>query len=484
MSLILKSNLQVRQMEWHANMTEEKHLQRAMLAKPEVFEGATNMLYAAHYYSQNPLTTLSQYIGNTKTIESGTTWSYSLRPATTRPLLYMGAAATGEPGKGRSEFNLPLSDNDYRPGDIIHPGNPSHQVRVQRDGVRQGGVTIYRVVPIGKDANYFMPLKYLTAGVKWSKLYSKYEEGAEQGGSTQYALPINFIGSMSRMRKQYSVTGDAAQRALAISVTDSRGRTHVAWQNYAEVEFDMQFAKERDYNLLYSVYEPYVEGSTGRPIISGAGLLQVADESVGVAVNRLNVKLLEEVVGDLHYSKVAPGAPGREVWAFTGEQGMINISDALTNKVLNSGWSTVQENLIINKTSSPYHTNALEYGGQITRYKGPNGSTINFVHMPAFDDPTQHTEINPRTGRPYESERILIVDVAPGAGAEGSNISLVRRKGSLKKVYTAGTHNPYGPANNTLGSHTGDYYTMLWQDDIGVQVNDFTRMVSLYPNRA
>ena len=41
------------------------------------------------------------------------------------------------------------------------------------------------------DDQAFMPKKYLTPGTQWGKLYSMYEEAAEQSGSTQFSLPIS-----------------------------------------------------------------------------------------------------------------------------------------------------------------------------------------------------------------------------------------------------------------------------------------------------
>ena len=49
--------LVTQEMEWHANMTEQNHLGKALIAKPaQLSEKMDELFSAQNYYSDNPLT--------------------------------------------------------------------------------------------------------------------------------------------------------------------------------------------------------------------------------------------------------------------------------------------------------------------------------------------------------------------------------------------------------------------------------------------
>ena len=65
----LGSKLITKEMEWSANMTEQTHLGRALLAKPHKFVDKMDLLFSAqNYYSDNPMS--SMLMGNKKTEET------------------------------------------------------------------------------------------------------------------------------------------------------------------------------------------------------------------------------------------------------------------------------------------------------------------------------------------------------------------------------------------------------------------------------
>ena len=72
-----------------------------------------------------------------------------------------------------------------------------------------------------------------------------------------------------------------------------------------------------------------------------------------------------------------------------------------------------------------------------------------------------------------DSQRITFLDFG-GEGTD-SNIQLVNKANSFKLGYVAGLQNPYGPVNNQLMSHSGDYYEMHVQKECGVHIQDVSR---------
>jgi hypothetical protein len=221
-------------------MTEMNHLGAALISKPAVFQGKMNQLFSTQLYSQNPLETL-RTLGSVGTREeTSTAWEWEMKGASVRPLVVIEniEAVAATYGKYNLPFKIKFDEDWWLPGDIIYPGTNDKklQLRIQEKVGKRGNGTVYVVVVNGpKDIS--IPAKYLNPGQQWTKLFSQYEEAAEQSGSTQYALPIMLGNRMSRFRKTYKVTGDVQQEVLAVAIPDSKGTFHDSWIKYAEVEY-------------------------------------------------------------------------------------------------------------------------------------------------------------------------------------------------------------------------------------------------------
>lgn len=464
-----ESSLVIQRMPWHSTFTEHNHLGAALIAKPEVFGGVMTQLFSTQMYSDNALGQL--LLGQEKTIGSFD-WEWQLRGASTRPLVYVGTAAGSAQGTGQVAYDLPLDENWFVASDIIHPGNPKYQVRIQEAPFRRGNAWVYRVVPMTTTAT---PVTFLSPGAKWSKLYAQVEEGSEQSGSTQYALPLTLKSRLSSYRKKYMVTGDAANEVLAVKVPDSNGNTHNMWVKYAETEFWKQWYRELERGRWYSRSTDVVRGSTGRPIYSGPGVDELMEDAHQHYYTTFSANMVEEFLMDIFYSRVKPGAR-REIEAFTGEYGMIRFHRAVMDKFQSNGFITVDSNFI-QSDKSEYHKNALSFGAQFTRYRMANGATLTLRHAPIFDDREIHYQIDPVTGYPYESQRFVFFDLS-GDGMN-SNMKQVRKRGGYKLAYVPGMQTPYGPQNNGIAAHEGDYYTFTCMDQLGIHIEDITKMGEL-----
>jgi hypothetical protein len=481
----LQNKLVIKQMPWHANMTELNHLGAALLTKPTVFEGKMTQVFTTERYSDNPLTTM--LAGKQEKTIKTTAWEWNMKGATTRPLVVV---ENVEPesnttlGKFKMNFKLKLDEPWYVPGDILHPGTSSkkYQVRVMQQPVPHGRGYVYEVRGMWDDPQMFLPSKYVAQGTQWAKLFAQYEEAAEQSGSTQYSLPIAMQNRMSRFRKKYRVTGDAANEVLAVKIPDRTGRLHDSWIKYAEVEYWEQWYRELERGYWYSRSTDTVLGANGRPIYSGPGVQEQLEDSHQHFYSHLTAKLIEEYLMDIFYSRVKPGG-GRKIKGFTGEYGMIQFHRAIMEWSQKKGFIQVVDNTFIEKTSSNYNSNSLSAGFQFTKYKMANGAELELVHNPLYDDREINFEIDPVTGYPMESQRITFLDFA-GNGEMGTNIQLMHRENSFKLGYVAGLHNPYGPnTKNSLMSHSGDYYEMHVQKQCGVHIEDVSRCGELILSR-
>lgn len=481
----VQNRMSIKQMPWHANMTELNHLGKALLIKPEIFEGKMNQLFTAYRYSDNPLTKM--LTGKSEETIDNTEWEWPMRGANTRPLVSMGLVDTNNPtpGKFKQLFKIRLDEDWYIPGDIIHPGtsNKKYQVRIQEQPVKNGNGYDYVVRGNWEDPQMFMPLAYLQTGQQWGKLFSQYGEASEQSGSTQYSMPIMLRSRMGRFRKKYRVTGDAANQVLAVKMVGRDGQMYDTWIKYAEVEYWEQWYREIERAYWYSRSTDTVEDANGRPTLSGPGVQELLEDSIQHKYSHLTARLIEDFLMDVFYSRVEPGSR-REITAYSGEYGMLNFHRAVDDVLSKKGIMTILDsNFKVEKDRSPYNSNALSYGYQFTKYKMANGAVLTMVHNPLYDDREINFEIDPVTGYPVESQRITFLDFAPGKGGSSSNIKLMHKKNGFKSGYVAGLQTPYGPRNMGDMAHSGDYYEVHVQKQCGVHIEDVSRCGELILSR-
>ena len=485
----LGSKLITKEMQWNANMTEQNHLGASLLAKPQKLVGVMDQLFTAkNYYSDNPLSSTLMGQKTTEETIGTTTWEWDLKGANTRPLIVlenMEPATNTTPGKFGRPFKIKLDENWFLHGDYISPGtsNKKFQVRIQDDPIPHGDGWIYTVVMASGNVQDFLPVKYLQYGQQWGKLYSKYEEAAEQSGSTQFSLPISLMNRMSLYRKEYKITNYAATEVLAVAIPVIRegGKVEMVTNlvKYAEIEYWMQWYRELERGFWYSRSTDNVIGANGRPVRSGPGLQEQLEDSHVHRYSVLTAKMIEEYLMDIFYSRVKPGQ-GRQIKGFTGEYGMLQFHRAIQDWQNKSGFIKNVE-VFTNKVNSPYHTNALEAGYQYVKYNMANGSSLELVHNPLYDDRSINFEIDPVTGFPVESQRITFLDFA--GDNKSSNIKIMNKKDGFAFGYVQGLYGPYGPINGGTAAHSGSYYEMHVEKSCGLHIHDVTRCGELILDR-
>lgn len=473
--MVTESSLVTKRMPWvAANYTDSNHLGRALHLQPHKFEGVMTRIFSSYNYAENPMTSYLNQFGKEVTIQNNE-WEWSLRGAHTRPLLYVGAAKTGTPGLGITEFQMELDTNWLKVGDVIHPGNTKFQVRVQSGPTSKGNHYVYTVQPMTRSASLSIPLQYLAPGAKWSKLNSQYGERSGESGSTTYSGTIELKNRLSRFRKSQSFSGDVTRDVLAVKVPDRNGKMYDSWIPYAETEFWAQWYKELERGSWYNRSTDVVQDSNGYPLRNGPGVQEQMEDSHQHYYSRLSAKLIEEFFQDIFYQRITPG-PMREVVAFTGEYGMKEFHRVVNEELGRTGFiNQVQE--VMTDVSSAAHKNAKRFGYQFTEYAMHNGAVLKVIHNPLYDDPETHFAVDPETGIPYESMRFSIFDMS-GEGAT-SNIRKVRKQNAYSFKYIAGMAGPAGMTD--FAANPIDGYEMHVLDQCGIHIEDISKCGELLP---
>lgn len=470
---LMKNKLLVREQQWNSGMTDFNHLGAALMIEPHKMQGKFDQIFTSkNYYSDNPLSSLLMGKKPSEEEINGIEWEWQLQGATSRPLVVIEnvePATNLTPGKFNRPFKIKLDQNWYNHGDIIHPGDPKFQVRIQNSPVEHGNGWVYTVVMASGAPSDFMPLQYLSNGQKWGKLFSKYEEAAEQSGSTQFALPLAMRNRMSLYRKEYKITNFASTQVLATAIPGSDGKMHTFWMKYAEAEYWRQWYRELERGYWYSRSTDKVIGANGRPIVSGPGIHEQLEDSNIHYYSHLSVRLIEEFLMDIFYGRVKPGK-GREVVGFTGEYGMMQFHRAVADWMNKSGFIKNFE-VFSSKTQSDLHPNALEAGYQFVKYNMANGASLKLIHNPLYDDREINFAIDPLTGYPIQSQRITFLSL-DSDNPVSSNVKIMNKKDGSAFTYIEGLYGPYGPKKGGSSAHSGSYYEMHVERTTGIHIND------------
>ena len=480
----LASKLRIKEMEWNANMTEQSHLGKGLISAPHKMGPVMDTLFSAqNYYSDNPFS--SMLVGMGEETIGTTEWEWELKNANTRPLVIVEnlvPSTNPTAGKFKQPFKMKLDENWYLPGDVIHPGtsNKKYQVRVQQQLKTDGDGSTYIVRMNTDDPEAYIPTKYLTTGQQWGKLFSTYEEAAEQSGSTVFSMPMAFRNKMTKYRKEYRITDYASTEVLACKIPDSKGNVHDGWMKYAEVEYWQQWYREIERGQWYSRSADTVIGANGRPVRMGPGIQEQLEDSHIHRYSHLTAKLIEEYLMDIFYGRVKPGK-GRQIKGFTGEYGMLQFHRAVQDWQEKSGFIKNIE-VYSNKVNNDIHTNSLEAGYQFVKYNMANGSSLELIHNPLYDDREINFEVDPVTGFPVESQRITFLDFSGDTGKK-SNIKVMKKKDSYAFTYVEGMYGPYGPKKSGSSAHAGDYYEMHVGETRGTHIEDVTKCGELILSR-
>ena len=270
-----------------------------------------------------------------------------------------------------------------------------------------------------------------------------------------------FSNQMTTARSSFSMSGGAQTDVLILSVGGRNGKKgSQLWMYERDYQHMTQFMEQVERAKWYSIFNRdaqglvHVPGSNGRPVLTGAGLLEQVHPSNRRNYNVLTERIIREFLTDLMEN--AYNADAKQFIGFTGYYGFDMFDSAMKDGA--ARFVLVDSKFITGSGQE------LTLGGQFKTYVGLNGVKLTLAHNPMYDSPIANRRLHPRTKKPLESYRFTILDFGMYGGE--SNISVVAKGAdgidrSMMSWYTAGSQTPAGGSTGSKG-----YMNALRSNDI------------------
>lgn len=479
-----KINIRYRNVPRKGSYTDANNLGLMADKKPYLFKQVLEELFSAkHNFSGNSLSSL---INSTITIKDRE-FEQKVKADDFKPLVIVEdiestQVINGFVGSYGTMFRIKADHNFYLPSDVIVPlmGDKQFQLRIQNGPIAtSGGYYIYEVQFINSDA-VGVPEYLLKVGQEWAKMFSTASEADIQGGSTQFSGYYTLYNKTGKIRKQHEITDYAHEMVLNVDF-EQNGTVKNTWLPMIEAKMLKEFEMEQERALIYARSNKGITSAVGYEIDAFPGLMeQLEDSGNNHYYNKFTVRLLEEYLSDIYFSRVNPGEVKRIV-ALTGWAGLIQVSKAMQQIVQeNGGWRFVGNSFNPAKQSnSPYHPNSYSFGFNFSSYISDMGIQVDFVHAPTLDDRRYHKEINPLTGKPKESETMLFLNLKGEGGA--SNVHKVEVEGSYGFHYVRGLIGPEGRNHGHNPANSKESYMLHLTKQLGLKIDDVSSCGYLKP---
>ena len=479
-------------------LTKENHLGSIFQLAPQ--KASTLMVQLLAYYRGKTLDTfLSQFPTKEFDTDDEYTWEVVGSSRRNIPLVEARSASgdvisSGLAGVGKEPFYVVFAEDWFADGEVIAGEmNEVYPLRILGDPRMEGTNAVYKVELMGSNVTG-MPASELVAGKRFSVEYAPVEkELSRKVGDVRFSSPISMRNEFSTIRIQHKVPGSMLNKKLAIGIpvteaTANGGLTHTVkdmWMHVVDWELECQWSDYKNNILMYgrsnrTASGEYLNfGKSGNVIKMGAGLREQMEVANTTYYNDFSLKLLEDALYELSAAKLDFG--DRYFIIKTGERGAAQFHKAVLNEI--SGWTQFEIDnssvKVIDKSSSPLHSNALKAGFQFVEYMAPNGVRVKIDVDPFYDDPVRNKIPHP-DGGVAESYRYDILYIGT---MDQPNIFKCKVRGDEEyRGYQWGLRNPFtGQKNNPYMSFDEDSAVIHRMATLGVCVLDPSRTMSLIP---
>jgi len=404
----------------------ENSLANAYLIQPESISQDLTWIYGNMYKEQFLLQTLTEGIGNveTKTIE-GWEYDYPVQGKMERPNYVVTTPSNvTDIGKGGNTFKVIMKYQNIRRQYSVKTKN-GYVLRTI--GFKPAGDFFeYEFKYVTTSSTATLPATEVTAGAKMAPLAANTAMFDSDGTDSIAAYPSRVKNQIGLLRKGKTWGGNVANRSVKDFSISLDGKTISKWMDSEEWQFQMQWRREIENSLFYSVYNKDENGritdkdDNGNPIPMGSGLdeqISNSDTYSGV----LTMDRLDSIADDLFFGIAE--AENKNMLLVTGTGGMRVFDNAAKRKLGGNAYMfpAASDKFIKGKERN------LGLTGFFNSYETAFGATINVVKAPILDTGPEALAADTYKGFPRTSYDFYYIDASTYEGK--SNLNLVTQKG-------------------------------------------------------
>ena len=392
-----------------------------------------------------------------------------------------------EIGKGNSRFKMWFSEKLFFKQHVIVGMKPDlYKVLLRSDGNQVGDYFVYEAELLTGDETLFLPAEEVEAGTRWSIEYSLSEQTLSKDGSDiSFTSPFRMSNRMSMIRKKHLIPGDMINKKendpVVFGVSGKDNKTFTTWLNKLDWEFVRQFRREKAKLLMFGQSNRRADGSyankgdSGYEIKAGLGLREQISPANIFYYNKFDIEQFVDYCLSLSVGKLPEDS--RRFVVGTGEFGLKTVSRAIEAYASASAIEYNRLNELTGGNRGSYRRT------QFVKLADINGITLEFMHIPQYDDAVRNKVRHPEGGL-AESHRLTIMDFGTAKGEP--NIQLVRAKGFDEVfAYLPGLRDPYtagGQGKPKMIATPVDGYEIHKADWLGIMVRNPMRMGEWIPN--
>jgi len=443
----------------NAEVTESNSLVANMIKEPALSKVLVRL------YPQYGLTYLTEGLGRiAKDVQVGNReYRWKVIGRLTEPSTCTGifSPATNI-GQNQSVFKVVFYENYIHPYDVVRFKDGTQAIAISGPKPVAGGYE-YEFRLQTDDPTQTLNPANLANGELAGVIGSVFPEGSEKGYSIE-RYPDEYVNYLTIMRMGKTITGDALTDIIWL---ENNGQK--LWFYEAQQQLMDLFMYRRELMYWYGRRTIDANGNInitdnlGRVLLSGDGLLaQIEPSNIDTYSGQLTDTVLLDFMTQLAYNN---GNRENIKWVvYTGTAGMRAFYEAMKNYLTQTG-------------SVFYDYDAgmeIELGLNFKTFHAL-GHTITVVRNPIFDDPTIHHDIDPATGYPKESYRMVFVDWSVQAGGQ-ANVEIAVKgadrmnRGFIVK-YIPGMMDPFNP-NSVNAATSFDGFTIELLSESGIVVRN------------
>ncbi len=490
--------------QYWSGLTTRNHLGQIYATRPMIASKITGVLLAKAGM-KNLDTVLNMFPVKYLEDEGDFYWKMVGSHERNIPLIearYEGAVvtdATNNVGANRTEVELVFSEKYFSDVHVIAGSKPDvYQYRVLKDPQPEGpnGPYVYTCEVWGGPETYQgVPGSELLNGERFSIEGSPVERTMSiKGSDINFSTPYTIKNTMSQIRVETTVPGNMINCKLnatdvfyaEIESLDDGGkvRTSKTWMQEIYWRFEQHLSRLKAFNIMFGKSNRDENGNflnigkSGFSIESGSGIREQMEVSNVVTYNIFSLRILEDMLHELSEGKL--DFKDRVFILRTGERGAKQFSQAINRE--GQAWKELTQNnpAVVQKTTSPLHSNAFKAGYQFTEFEFANSIKVMLEVDPMYDDRVRNKVMHP-DGGVAESYRYDILYIG---SMEEPNIQKVMVKDNEEiRGYQAGFRNPFtGERGSGNMGRMEDSATITAYCMQGAMVKDPSRTASLIPS--